>query len=323
MCARVHAGAPLLWLCDSVTMQSSRAGAGDTEGACAAATMAMELIYSRCNHCNEQAFQCSACLANDNATKKARRAAAAQAKIANLMASVDASVDAAYAAPLASPAPQEPSAPAPAPEPSAAVVLEEKVEKKKRVRVSKAKATTPAAPPAASVSASESDSETDGLGSNCDDGDDEGVPASKKSCTRKKSMPRILPAERVCVENWLQKTRKDGAMQNARWIRNGGAKHATMTATSAEVKTQGAYESLALYVNKSLKYGSADPRFWDVDIAKRRWISLFKSFKEALLLDSKGNSMAGCTLLEIQSNSTSVLKKQKLKCGSFDVMFEM
>lgn len=285
----------------------------------------MELIYSRCNHCNEQAFQCSACLANDNATKKARRAAAAQAKIANVMASVDAAVDAAYAAPLAPPAPQEPSNPAPAPAPSAAVVLEEKVEKKKRVRVPKAKAvkaTAPAAPPAAYASDSGSGSESE-QDDDCgeQDGDDEGRPASKKS--RKKSMPRILPAERVCVENWLQKSRKDGAMQNARWIRNGGAKHATMTATSAEVKTQGAYESLALYVNKNLKYATADPRFWDVDIAKRRWISLFKSFKEALLLDSKGNSTAGSTLLEIQTNNTSVLKKQKLKCGSFDVMFEM
>ena len=317
----MHARAPPLRLCDSVAMQRSRAGAG--EGACAAATM--ELIYSRCNHCQEQAFQCSACLITDNATKKALRAAAAQAKIAIVMATIDA----AFAAPHAPLAPQEPSNPAPAPAPPAAVVLLEKVQKKKRARAPKAKTAAVAAAvasadaAAASASELESDSDSDGLECDCDDGDDDGPPASKKSCPRKKSMPRILPAERVCVENWLQKTRKDGAMQNARWIRNGGAKHATMTATSAEVKTQGAYESLALYVNKSLKYATADPRFWEVDIAKRRWISLFKSFKEALLLDSKGNSMAGCTLLEIQTNSTSILKKQKLKCGSFDVMFHM
>jgi len=284
-----------------------------------------------------QAFQCSACLVNDNATKKARRVAAAQAKVANVMAAVEAAVDSAHAAS----APQHLSIPAPAPAPLAAVVLEEKVvdsnhapapaplaavaleekvvENKKRVRAPKAKVAVPVPP---SVSASESGSGSESEQECDEDGDDDGVPAAKKSA-RKKSMPRILPAERVCIENWLQKTRKDGAMQNARWIRNGGAKHATMTATSAEVKTQGAYESLALYVNKNLKYLSTDPRVWDVDIAKRRWVSLFKSFKEALLLDSKGNSMAGCSLLEIQTNTTSILKKQKLKCASFDVMHQM
>ena len=272
----------------------------------------MELIYSRCTDCREQAFQCTPCLDQDKATKKALRVAAAKAKLAACLDACDAADD--------QPAPNADAVP-PAPAPPAAAQPLSMVPKKKRARP------VPKAGKAAAAAAAGSDSETgsDNGGSedSDDDDDDTGAPAAKKSALRRKSMPRILPAERVCVENWLQKTRKDGAMQNARWIRNGGAKHATMTATSAEVKTQGAYESLALYVNKSLKYGVADARMWDVDIAKRRWVSLFKSFKVALLLDAKGNSTAGCTLLEIQTNSTNLLRKQKVQCASFEVLFHL
>jgi len=48
---------------------------------------------------------------------------------------------------------------------------------------------------------------------------------------------------------------------------------------------------------------------------------MYKSFKEAIGFDSKANSRAGFTLIEIQSNSTSLLNKQKAKCASFEVMF--
>ena len=164
-------------------------------------------------------------------------------------------------------------------------------------------------------SASDSDAS-----SSSGDGDDVTRRARKKSAAR---MPRIAASERVCVENWLQKWRKDGKMQNARWIRNGGAKGQTMTATSCEVKTLGAYESLAVYVNKSLKYAPTDPRFWNVDVSKKRWVSLYKSFKDAMLLASKGNSTAGCSLLEIQTRTTSLLVKQKAKCASFEVLRDL
>jgi len=110
-------------------------------------------------------------------------------------------------------------------------------------------------------------------------------------------------------------------MLNARWIRNGGTKGVSMTATSKEeVKTAGAYEALALYVNKSLSFVPSDYRYWDADVSKRRWVSLYKSFKEPMLLKSKGNSTAGCTLEEIQNNATSLLAKQKLKCASCEVL---
>ncbi len=58
-------------------------------------------------------------------------------------------------------------------------------------------------------------------------------------------MAKITVAERTNVMEWLQKLRKDKKMDNGRWIRNGGAHGATMTATSGEVRTSGAYVALA------------------------------------------------------------------------------
>ena len=74
----------------------------------------------------------------------------------------------------------------------------------------------------------------------------EEVPSKKEGKQITPKMRRITKEERACVCAWIVKERKDGKMLNGRWIRNGGAKGATMTATSAEVKTSGAYESLAL-----------------------------------------------------------------------------
>jgi hypothetical protein len=154
-----------------------------------------------------------------------------------------------------------------------------------------------------------------------EEGDDVLGETTKKS--RGPTMPRINITERACVENWLQKSRKDGKMKNARWIRNGGAKGQSMTATSCEVKTLGAYESLAMFVNKHCKYAHNDPRVWSSDIAKRRWTSIYKSFKEAMLLGSKGNSQAGSSLEEICLHRTSLLVKQKAKCASFEILEEL
>lgn len=62
----------------------------------------------------------------------------------------------------------------------------------------------------------------------------------------KPKMPRITKEERTSVCEWIVKPRADGKMLNGRWIRNGGAKGATMTATSSEVKPSGAYEALSV-----------------------------------------------------------------------------
>ncbi len=80
--------------------------------------------------------------------------------------------------------------------------------------------------------------------SDCDTCSSSGSATGAKKETKQK-MARITKEERQGVCEWIMKERKDGKMLNGRWIRNGGAKGATMTATSSEVKTSGAYESLA------------------------------------------------------------------------------
>jgi hypothetical protein len=98
--------------------------------------------------------------------------------------------------------------------------------------------------------------------------------APKKDANSKPAkMARITKEERVSVCDWIIKDRQDGKMLNGRWIRNGGAKGATMTATSSEVKTSGAYEALALYVNRRCR-GVAKSIVWNKDIAKKRWAAM-------------------------------------------------
>ena len=232
-----------------------------------------------------------------------------------------------------------PPSPVPVPVPLAvlvdAVPPVAKSQAAKRQRISKTK---PAAKPAAkakakpnkyaefALSGEEDSSADDEVSSSASDSSDSGdgrVVGAKVPKGRKKPMPRITPDERTCVEKWLQKSRKDGKMLNARWIRNGGAKGQSMTATSCEVKTQGAYDALAAYVNQKLIFPADHPRVWTVDVAKRRWSSMYKSFKESMVIGSKSNSAAGCTIAQIEANNTSLLKKQKKKCGSFEVLLKL
>jgi hypothetical protein len=158
-------------------------------------------------------------------------------------------------------------------------------------RYSAKKQTTPIAPKTP-IQVLDSSSDSDGsCSSSSSQTGDEDEDAAKKLAAKKEKvkMPRITKEERACVCEWIQKDRKDGKMLNARWIRNGGAKGQTMTATSAEVKTSGAFESLATlwlclcwffitsflcrYVNRKLR-AKAKPFLWTKDVAKKRWIAL-------------------------------------------------
>ena len=302
---------------------------------------------SRCVACKDTTYQCSRCQKKDKDAKQASRAAvvasrgAAAALTTAASAPAPAPSDASVAAPLLvapapapsalAPAPSVLSvaagvlvAPAPAPSTSAALGPAQLVPKKRAAKPKGDSAKKPKAkvPLSLSVSESESGVDEDDISSGSDEGEG-GTLGASSGKPRKPPMPRILKSERVVVENWLQKNRKDGKMVNARWIRNGGAKGASMTATSGEVKTAGAHEALAMYVNKTLAYDKMDKRVWSTDIAKRRFQSIYKSFKEAVLLGSKGNSLAGCTLEEIQNNNTSLLTKQKAKCASFEVLLTL
>lgn len=48
-------------------------------------------------------------------------------------------------------------------------------------------------------------------------------------------------------------------------------------------------------------------------------MSRYKSYKDAIVLGSKGNSTAGCTALQISSNQTSLRLMQQKRCLCFDV----
>jgi hypothetical protein len=139
--------------------------------------------------------------------------------------------------------------------------------------------------------------------------DTDAVLASQADCNPKPlKMSRITQEERNHVSVWIAKRRSDDKMTNGkpiffflflsannctcRWIRNGGAKGATMTATSGEVKTSGAYDALATYklgkkltlylllcryINKRMKFEPAHPKFWTRDICKKRWKAMYCS----------------------------------------------
>ena len=84
----------------------------------------------------------------------------------------------------------------------------------------------------------------------------------------------------------------------------------------------------------------AHPKFWTRDVCKKRWkamycstccmiykftdsIDRYKSFKDALALSSKGNSLAGATAQQIAANATSLNVMRYKKCPSFEVFNEV
>jgi hypothetical protein len=100
-----------------------------------------------------------------------------------------------------------------------------------------------------SSSSSETCSDSESEDNNFEDEDDEIVVGKGKEegkeVQKTPKMAKITLVERNVVVEWCSKERKDKKMNNARWIRNGGAKGSSMTATSGEVRTSGAYEALA------------------------------------------------------------------------------
>jgi hypothetical protein len=114
------------------------------------------------------------------------------------------------------------------------------------------------------------------LKASSDNSDSSDTSSDKEEDPNKKvKMPRITIEERAAVCVWIAKTRPDGSMLNARWIRNGGAKGSTMTATSGEVKTSGAYDALAVYVNRKLRIPQASSKFWTRAFSKKRWTAMY------------------------------------------------
>ena len=104
------------------------------------------------------------------------------------------------------------------------------------------------------------DAKSDASTTDGDEDDETAAVASVASKTKGTTrMDRITKEERTHVCTWIQKRRKDDKMTNGRWIRNGGAKGQTMTATSGEVKTSGAYDALATYTIYFIVYALCHP----------------------------------------------------------------
>jgi hypothetical protein len=135
-------------------------------------------------------------------------------------------------------------------------------------------------------------------------------------------LPRITDEERVLMLKWLQKENPSQKMLNARWIKGGGAKGASMVGDSKAVKTSGAYEALAAYVNERLqsKPKKGDKSFWTAEIARTRFTSIFKSYTDACKIGSKADSAVGASAEEIAAAAdfnASLLHRQTKKYVMF------
>lgn len=135
-------------------------------------------------------------------------------------------------------------------------------------------------------------------------------------------LARITDEERLLMLKWLQKENGNQKMLNARWIKGGGAKGASMNGEAKAVKTSGAYEALAAYLNEHLKCKPkrGEKTFWTTDIAKTRFTSIFKSYTDACKLGSKSDSAAGATAEQIAAAvdfNSALLQQQTKKCCMF------
>jgi hypothetical protein len=231
-----------------------------------------ELMNSRCKDCSPKAYQCSACASNDVTVRKAARLAKKmqlQHQGTKLFPTVvDIVLTSVVSPQLPNPVTfasvntlppvspglvsEFPSMPPPAPLFAYGQQLfPEAVDASTFMNV-EARPFTPLSKrlrdhdELSLTSSFSSDSECDAEGSAISTADDEEAEVSSKQNDKTKTkMTRITKEERNVVCVWITNDRPDGKMTNGRWIRNGGAKGATMTATSGEVKTSGAYDSLA------------------------------------------------------------------------------
>lgn len=141
----------------------------------------------------------------------------------------------------------------------------------------------------------------------------------------KKRLPKITDEEKQLMQKWLQKDHVGHNQLNARWIKGGGGVGMKMT-ESKTVKTSGAYESLAKYVNERLesKPKPSDDAFWTPKIASTRFAAAFKAYSEASKMGNKSDSAIGASEEEVnhrQVNYNAVLLAQQVKKCPMYVVF--
>lgn len=139
---------------------------------------------------------------------------------------------------------------------------------------------------------------------------------SDQDKSEKKRLPKITEEEKSLVQKWLQKEHTGHNQLNARWIKGGGGHGSGMTESKA-VKTSGAYEALAKYVNEKLqsKPKEGDDNFWTAKIACNRFIAAFKAYSEASKMGDISDSAVGASEEQIkaQADYNAALLAQKVK----------
>jgi hypothetical protein len=140
----------------------------------------------------------------------------------------------------------------------------------------------------------------------------------------KKRLPKITEEEKSLMQKWLQKEHTGHNQLNARWIKGGGGHGSVMTESKA-VKTSGAYESLATYVNDKLiaKPKEGEDGFWTPKIAATRFTAAFKAYSEAMKLGNISDSAVGASeeQIQAQANYNAALLSQKVKKCPMYVVF--
>jgi len=138
----------------------------------------------------------------------------------------------------------------------------------------------------------------------------------------KKRLPNITDDERNLMQKWLQKEHVGHHHLNARWIKGGGGHGGSGMVESKQVKTSGAYEALAKYVNDHLKPPPqpGDDKFWTKHVASTRFTAAFKAYGEACKMGNKGDSAVGASAEEVEKQvnfNAVLLARQVKKCPMY------
>lgn len=124
------------------------------------------------------------------------------------------------------------------------------------------------------------------------------------------------------MQKWLQKEHVGHHHLNARWIKGGGGHGGSGMVDSKQVKTSGAYDALAKYVNDHLKPQPqpGDDNFWTRQVASTRFTAAFKAYGEACKMGNKSDSAVGASAEEVEKQvnfNAILLSRQVKKCPMY------
>ena len=99
-------------------------------------------------------------------------------------------------------------------------------------------------------------------------------------------MPRMTPAERTYMIDWLGLDRPGGGrdMENWRWVYGGAAKGQNMNGDAADVHASSGYAALAAYVNDKAQIKTDKVKAWTAETADKRWTAMKALYRKAVFL---------------------------------------